>query len=126
MQYKVCEIEFSASFSKFFYRGQKMNTLNFFMSLFNSGRRTQQMFKLFRNRRNNNRGWIWVSLLGLGTVFGVVVTRNSNMIRPIQLLFQGVQNTTRTFIPSKVNLANMEFSKEIAPINQKKQSNPNQ
>ncbi|MEX0136675.1 hypothetical protein MRBLBA71_003351 [Bacillus nitratireducens] len=103
-----------------------MNTLNFFMSLFNSGRRTQQMFKLFRNRRNNNRGWIWVSLLGLGTVFGVVVTRNSNMIRPIQLLFQGVQNTTRTFIPSKVNLANMEFSKEIAPINQKKQSNPNQ
>ncbi|EJQ92792.1 hypothetical protein ACU80K_28445 (plasmid) [Bacillus mycoides] len=103
-----------------------MNTLNFFISLFNSGRRTQQIFKLFRNRRNNNRGWIWVSLLGLGTVFGVVATRNSNMIRPIQRLFQGFQNTTRTFIPSKVNLANMEFSKEIAPINQKKQSNPNQ
>ncbi|WP_242215549.1 hypothetical protein [Bacillus cereus group sp. BfR-BA-01383] len=103
-----------------------MNTLNFFISLFNSGRRTQKMFKLLRNRRNNNRGWIWASLLGLGTIFGVVATRNSNMMRPIQRLFQGVQNTTRTFIPSKVNLTNMEFSREIAPINQKKQSNQNQ
>lgn len=96
------------------------------MSLFNSGRRIQKMFKLFRNRRNNNRGWIWVSLLGLGTVVSVVATRNSNMMRPIQRLFQGVQNTTRTFIPSKVNLTNMEFSREIVPINQKKQSNQNQ
>ncbi|MGH1145083.1 hypothetical protein [Bacillus pseudomycoides] len=103
-----------------------MNILNFLMSLFNSGRRTQQMFKLFRNRRDNNRGWIWIYLLGLGTVFGVVATRNSNMMRPIQRLFQGVQNTTRTFIPSKVNLANMEFSNEIMPNSQKKQGNQNQ
>ncbi|MBJ8055475.1 hypothetical protein JDS87_26930 [Bacillus cereus] len=103
-----------------------MNTFNFFMSLFNSGRRIQKMFKLFRNRRNNNRGWIWISLLGLGTVFSVAATRNSNVMRPIQRLFQGLQNTTRTFIPSKVNLTNMEFSREIAPINQKKQSNQNQ
>lgn len=93
------------------------------MSLFNSGRRTQQMFKLFRNRRNNNRGWIWVSLLGLGTVFSVVATRNSNMMKPIQRLFQG---TTRTFIPPKVNLASMEFANEITPYSQKKQGNQNQ
>lgn len=102
-----------------------MNILNFLMSLFNSGRRTQQMFKLFRNRRNN-RGWIWVSLLGLGTIFGVVATRNSNMMRPIKCMFQGVQNTTRTFIPSKVNLANMEFADEITPNNLKKQGNQHQ
>ncbi|MBJ8055957.1 hypothetical protein JDS87_29810 [Bacillus cereus] len=103
-----------------------MNILNFLMSLFNSGRRTQQMFKLFSNRRNNNRGWIWISLLGLGTIFGVAATRNSNMMRPIQRFFQGVQSTTRTFIPSKVNLANMEFANEIMPNNQKKQGNQNQ
>ncbi|KLA27088.1 hypothetical protein [Bacillus cereus] len=100
-----------------------MNILNFLISLFNSGRRTQQVFKLFRNRRNNNRGWIWISLLGLGTVFSVVATRNSNMMKPVQRLFQGVQNTTRTFIPSKVNLANMEFADEITPNRQKKQGN---
>ncbi|HEK9100148.1 hypothetical protein KFD70_10980 [Bacillus pfraonensis] len=99
-----------------------MNILNFLMSLFNSGRRTQQMFNLFRNRRNN-RGWIWVSLLGLGTVFSVIATRNSNMMKPIQRLFQG---TTRTFIPPKVNLANMEFANEITPYSQKKQGNQNQ
>ncbi|WP_234882356.1 hypothetical protein [Bacillus mycoides] len=68
---------------------------------------------------------MWASLLGLGTVFGVLATRNSNMTRPIQCMFQGFQNTTRTFIPSKVNLTNMEFSREIAPINQKKQGNKN-
>ncbi|PEY37528.1 hypothetical protein CN354_12185 [Bacillus cereus] len=103
-----------------------MNILNFLMLLFNSGRRTQQMFKLFRNRRNNNRGWIGVSLLGLGTVFSLVATRNSNMMKPIQRLFQGVQNTTRTFIPSKVSLANMEFADEITPNSQKNQGNQNQ
>ncbi|MGF9769549.1 hypothetical protein [Bacillus albus] len=102
-----------------------MNTLNFFMSLFNSGRRTQQMFKLFRNRRNNNSGWIWVSLLGLGTVFGVLATRNSSMIKPIKHTFQGFQNKTRSFIPSKVNLANLEFANEIMPNNQKEQGNQN-
>lgn len=102
-----------------------MNILNFLMSLFNSGRRTQQMFKLFSNRRNNNGGWIWVSLLGLGTVLSVVATRNLNTMKSIQRLFQGVQNTANTFIPSKVNLANMEFADEITPTNQKKQGNQN-
>lgn len=98
-----------------------MKNLNFLMSLFNSG--GTQLFKLFRNRRNN-RGWIWVSLLGLGTVFGVVATRNSNMMRPIQRLFQGVQNTTGTYNLSKV--ANMEFADEFTLNIPKNQGNQNQ
>ncbi|MES5868968.1 hypothetical protein [Bacillus cereus group sp. RP32] len=102
-----------------------MNILNFLMSLFNSGKITQQIFKLFGNKKKNNKGWIWASLLGLGTVLGVLATRNSSMMRPIKHTFQGFQNKTRTFIPSKVNLANMEFADEITPNTQKKQSNPN-
>ncbi|MGY2613244.1 hypothetical protein [Bacillus pretiosus] len=102
-----------------------MNILNFLMSLFNSKKITQQMFELFGNKKTNNKGWILASLLGLGTVLGVLVTRNSSVIRPIKQTFQGFQNKTRTFIPSKVNLANMEFADEITPNTQKKQSNPN-
>lgn len=83
------------------------------------------MFELFGNKKKNNKGWIWASLLGLGTVFGLLATRNSSLIRPIKQTFQGFQNKTRTFIPSKVNLANMEFADEITPNTQKKQSNLN-
>lgn len=102
-----------------------MNILNFLISLFNSKKITQQMFELFGNKKNNNKGWIWASLLGLGTVLGLLATRNSSMMRPIKHTFQGFQNKTRTFIPSKVNLANIEFADEIKPNTQKKQSNPN-
>ncbi|ANC22782.1 MULTISPECIES: hypothetical protein [Bacillus cereus group] len=102
-----------------------MNILNFLMSLFNSKKITQQMFELFGNKKKSNKGWIWGSLLGLGTVFGLLATRNSSMMRPIKHTFQGFQNKTRTFIPSKVNLSNMEFADEIKPNTQKKQSNPN-
>ncbi|MET7018882.1 hypothetical protein [Bacillus mycoides] len=102
-----------------------MNILNFLISLFNSKKITQQMFELFGNKKKNNKGWIWASLLGLGTVFGLLATRNSSMMKPIKHTFQGFQNKTRTFIPSKVNLANMEFADEIKPNTQKKQSNPN-
>lgn len=83
------------------------------------------MFELFGNKKKNNKGWIWASLLGLGTVFGLLATRNSSMMRPVKHTFQGFQNKTRTFIPSKINLANIEFADEIKPNTQKKQSNPN-
>ncbi|HDR7449622.1 MULTISPECIES: hypothetical protein [Bacillus] len=102
-----------------------MNILNFLISLFNSKKITQQMFELFGNKKKNNKGWIWASLLGLGTVFGLLATRNSSMMRPVKHTFQGFQNKTRTFIPSKINLANIEFADEIKPNTQKKQSNPN-
>ncbi|AWC44694.1 hypothetical protein ACRS6Y_12565 [Bacillus cytotoxicus] len=97
-----------------------MNILNFVTSLFTSGRRPPQMFNLFRNKRNN-RGWIWFSLLGLGTIFSVAATRNSNIKKPIQRLFQSVQNTAKTFTPAKLNFANTEFAHEITPNKQKKQ-----
>ncbi|WP_088349125.1 MULTISPECIES: hypothetical protein [Bacillus cereus group] len=102
-----------------------MNILNFLISLFNSKKITQQMFELFGNKKKNNKGWIWASLLGLGTILGLLATRNSSMMRPTKHTFQGFQNKTRTFIPSKVNLANIEFADEIKPNTQKKQSNPN-
>ncbi|KLA35407.1 hypothetical protein [Bacillus cereus] len=102
-----------------------MNILNFLMSLFNSKKITQQMFELFGNKKKHNKGWIWASLLGLGTVLGLLATRNSSMMKPMKHTFQGFQNKTKSFIPSKVNLANMEFADEITPNTQKKQSNPN-
>ncbi|EOP20109.1 MULTISPECIES: hypothetical protein [Bacillus] len=102
-----------------------MNILNFLISLFNSKKITQQMFELFGNKKKNNKGWVWASLLGLGTVLGLLATRNSSMMRPMKHTFEGFQNKTRTFIPSKVNLANVEFADEIKPNTQKKQINPN-
>ena len=95
------------------------------MSSLNYREIIQRILELFGNKKKNNKGWIWGSLLGLGTVLGVLATRNSSMIRPIKHTFQGFQNKTRTFIPSKVNLTNMEFADEITPKTQKKQSNPN-
>lgn len=47
------------------------------------------------------------------------------MMRPVKYMFQGFQNKIRTFVPSKVNLANIEFADEVTPNTQKKQNNPN-
>ncbi|PEA56252.1 hypothetical protein CON64_02250 [Bacillus pseudomycoides] len=94
-----------------------MNILNWLTSLFNFGRGTQRVFQLFGLRRNN-RNWIWISLLGIGTVFGLAASRNFNMMRPFRLLFRGLQN--RTIIPTNLNLANMEIANEITPNKQKK------
>lgn len=94
-----------------------MNILNWLTSLFNFGRGTQRMFQLFGARRNN-RNWIWISLLGIGTVFGVAASRRFNMMRSFQLLFRGLQNST--IMPTNLNLANMEIANEITPNNKKK------
>ncbi|WP_242218946.1 hypothetical protein [Bacillus cereus group sp. BfR-BA-01380] len=95
-----------------------MNILNWFISLFTFGRGTQRVFQLFRTRRNN-RNWIWVSLLGIGTVFGLAASRNLNMMRPFQWFFRGLQNRARTVMPTNLNLANMEIADEITPNKQK-------
>ncbi|MGQ7871636.1 hypothetical protein [Bacillus sp. 1A] len=100
-----------------------MNILNFLMSSLNSGKIIQKMLELFGNKKKKNKGWIWASLLGLGTVLGLLATRNSSMMRPIKHTFQGFQNKTRTFIQPKINLANMEFADEITPNNQKRHGN---
>ncbi|CAG9610839.1 MULTISPECIES: hypothetical protein [Bacillus] len=96
-----------------------MNILRWFISLFAFRRGTQRVFRLFRNRRNT-RNWIWISLLGIGTVFGLAARRNFNMMRPAQRFFRGLQNTTRTVMPNNLNLANVEFGNEITPNKQKK------
>lgn len=94
-----------------------MNILNWLTSLFNFGRGTQRMFQLFGIRRNN-RNWIWISLLGIGTVLGLTASRKFNMMRSFQLLFRGLQN--RAIMPTNLNLANMEIANEITPNNKKK------
>ncbi|SFI51621.1 MULTISPECIES: hypothetical protein [unclassified Bacillus (in: firmicutes)] len=94
-----------------------MNILNWFISLFTFGRGTQRVFQLFRNRRNN-RNWIWISLLSIGTIFGLAASRNTNMMRPFQRFFRGLQN--RTVMPMNLNLTNMEIANEITPNKQKK------
>ncbi|MFD0770752.1 hypothetical protein ACFQZ1_18585 [Bacillus sp. CGMCC 1.60114] len=96
-----------------------MNILTWFISLFTFRRGTQRVLQLFRIRRNN-RNWIWISLLGIGTVFGLAARRNFNMMRPVQRFFRGVQSTTRTVMPTNLNLANVEFGNEITPNKQKK------
>ena len=96
-----------------------MNILTWFISLFTFRRGTQQVLQLFRIRRNN-RNWILISLLGIGTVFGLAASRNFNMMRPVQRFFRGVQSTTRTVMPTNLNLANVEFGNEITPNKQKK------
>ncbi|MEI4829170.1 hypothetical protein WAX78_06860 [Bacillus sp. FJAT-53711] len=96
-----------------------MNILTWFISLFTFRRGTQRVFQLFRNR-TNNRNWIWISLLGIGTVFGLVASRNFNMMKPMQRVFRGLQSTTRIVMPTNLNLANVEFGNEITPNKQKK------
>lgn len=91
-----------------------MNILNSFISLFNFGRRTKQLFRLFGTRRNN-RNWIWISLLSIGTVFGLAASRNFNMMRPFQRFFRGLKNRARTVMPMNLNLENMEIADEITP-----------
>ncbi|ASZ69410.1 hypothetical protein [Bacillus cereus] len=100
-----------------------MNIFNFLMSSLNYRKIIQRILELFGNKKKNNKGWILASLLGLGTVLGVLATRNSSMMKPIEHTFRGFQNKTRSFIPSKVNLANMEFADEITPNNQERHSN---
>ncbi|SFC46573.1 hypothetical protein SAMN04488168_1056 [Bacillus sp. 491mf] len=101
-----------------------MNILNWLISLFNFGRGTRRVFQLFGIRRTN-RNWIWISLLGIGTVFGLVASRNFNMITPLQRLFRDMQNRTRAIMPTNLNLASMEIANEITP-NSKKSTSINQ
>ena len=83
--------------------------LNNWMNLFNIGKRLN-LFNMF-NRRNN-RGILWVTLIGLGvsvaTVFGFRRNGNRNKLAPIQ-------NFTNNGRINRMATAVTEFSKELMP-----------
>ncbi|RBW68327.1 hypothetical protein [Bacillus taeanensis] len=66
-----------------------MNNLRWLTALFNTGRRSQQVFQLFGNRRNN-RGGMMLSLLGVGiAAYSMTRGRNREMMRAV---IQPIQN----------------------------------
>ncbi|WP_251552019.1 hypothetical protein [Neobacillus muris] len=82
---------------------------NWVNNLLNIGRK-QNLFNMF-NRKRNNRGVLWASLLGLGVSVAALRLRrngNKNMLAPIQNIVKYGQ------IP-KMTTALMEFSKELVP-----------
>ncbi|WP_246041939.1 hypothetical protein [Robertmurraya kyonggiensis] len=83
------------------------------MNLINMGKRLN-LFNMF-NRRRNNRGILWASLIGLGAsaaVFGFRRNGNRNMLAPIQNLTNNVQNNGQM---KRMVTAITEFSKELVP-----------
>lgn len=75
---------------------------------------SQPLLKTFQRRRNN-RGMIWGSLLGLGVsaaLYGISRNRNRNMLQPLQNLM----NNTRMGTFLKPNMVGVtEFAKEFVP-----------
>lgn len=99
-----------------------MNNLKW-LSAMNLGRTRRQMVNLLKNRgKRNRRGWTLVSILGLGTVLGTVLTRNANMFTPIQKFMRKSINV----MPMKTNFANAEFANELTPETKQKKENTNQ
>jgi hypothetical protein len=76
-------------------------------NLFDMGRRQN----LFNNRKRNNRGVLWASLIGLGVSAAALSLRRNgkkNMLAPIQNVMKNGQ------IP-KMAAVITEFSKELVP-----------
>ncbi|TKH00663.1 hypothetical protein FC682_23980 [Peribacillus simplex] len=87
---------------------------NWITALLNTGRR-QNILKMF-GRKRNNRGMMWVSLLGLGvsaTAFGLGRNRNRNMLRPVQNVMNNIRTRTAGQMPNATAIT--EFSKELVP-----------
>ncbi|UOK58654.1 hypothetical protein [Metabacillus hrfriensis] len=87
---------------------------NWITALLNTGRR-QNFLKMF-GRKRNNRGMMWVSLLGLGvsaTAFGLGRNRNRNMLRPVQNVMNNIRTRTAGQMPNATAIT--EFSKELVP-----------
>lgn len=88
---------------------------NWIPLLFRFARR-QNMSQLF-NRRRNNRGILWASILGIGVsvaAYGLGKNQNKN-------LFSSFQNLMNNFrMGNNQQISNMsaltELSKEIAPV----------
>lgn len=85
--------------------------------LFNSRQGKNLLKMVGRRRRNNNRGMMWASLLGIGAsaaAYGLGRNRNNtNMMRPVQNVMNNLRSRNTGQMP---NMANMtEFAKEVAP-----------
>ncbi|MGE8205744.1 hypothetical protein ACQKP0_14400 [Heyndrickxia sp. NPDC080065] len=83
-------------------------------TLFNIGGRNN--FLKMLGIRRNNRGMMWMSLLGVGVsaaIFGLSRNRNKNMLGPLQNFMKNSR------MPNFGQMQNMatEFSKELMPNN---------
>jgi hypothetical protein len=88
---------------------------NWVNTLFNT-RRRRNLFNMF-NKRNNNQGIIWASLLSLGisaAALGLRRNGNRNMLTPVQNLMNNFRFRNNGQMP-KMASAITEFSKELAP-----------
>lgn len=87
---------------------------NWIPTLFNMGRR-QNILKMF-GRRRNNRGMVWMSMLGLGisaAAYGLRGNRNRNMLRPVQNVMNNIRTQTAGNMPNVAAIT--EFAKELVP-----------
>lgn len=88
--------------------------LNWITTFLNTGGR-QNFLKMFGMKRNN-RGMMWISLLGLGVsaaVFGLGRNRNRNMLQPVKNVINNIRTQSNSQIPNPATLT--EFSKELVP-----------
>jgi hypothetical protein len=87
---------------------------NWIPMLLNTGRK-QNTFKMF-GRKGNNRGMMWMSLLGVGVsaaAYGLRRNRNRNMLRPVQNVMNSIRTKTAGNMPSAAGIT--EFAKELVP-----------
>ncbi|MFJ7932404.1 hypothetical protein [Peribacillus sp. NPDC096448] len=83
--------------------------------LLNKGIRKNVLNRFGRNR-NNRRGIIWASLLGLGVsaaAYGLGRNRNKNMLIPVQNVMNNIRTRTVSQMPNAAAIT--EFSKELVP-----------
>ncbi|WP_251555514.1 hypothetical protein [Neobacillus muris] len=89
--------------------------MNNWVNTFFSTRQGQNLIKMF-NRRRNNRGILWASLIGLGVsaaaVFGLRRNGNRNILAPVQNFTNNVRNNGQM---KRMATAVTEFSKELVP-----------
>ncbi|WP_099363496.1 hypothetical protein [Fredinandcohnia onubensis] len=92
-----------------------MQLLSTVLSSF-SGNKSLKLFK----RKRNNRGWIWISILGVA-ILSLFGSRNSRINQEVQKRFQQAQNSFQNSTNLKRNPFDVNFklateiAKEIKP-----------
>lgn len=95
-----------------------MNYMQLLSSLFNmvNGKKSLKLFQ----RKRNNRGWIWISILGV-TILSLFGSRNNRVKQVVQNGFQQAQNSFQNSTNLKRNPFDVNFklateiAKEIKP-----------